>query len=476
MLSPREIARIAQAAAEGGRKDSVGASVVADTVTTPIASLTSILNSINEGTIIVPINKNSTRSFITPVVVNQPSVTTLALWHLDEGAGATAVDSSYNGNVLSLNNISWSTGNFNKCIVLNGTNAYATSSVSSEEVVRNYLYLSVWVNTTHDGTLINWDGVCRLYISSGVLYAEWTDGNTVTTLTGPAAPSGAWFLAHTQFFDGAGYIGVNDIIYSASAGFSELKPSSYTIDFGKYSTNYFDGSLEEIFIDCDVQIEDDFQERTYQPHPKTIGYWAFDENFGSFANPSGFIGDRFILENCTWGTGWLGSAIVLNGSTSYAYLDPSYAKTSAIISVELVVNFDTTGACVLLDQDSGINLSYTGSNFQAALQGVSNPTSGLGPFVPTIGEWYCINLIYDGSYKSIWINGQKVGEVAATGAFSYPVNRLFLGCDKNLSNFFGGKMDFLHISATIQRPYYRPIPQWLVGMYGFQKNSDWTIL
>jgi len=92
----------------------------------------------------------------------------LALWHMDEGSGSNAYDSSGNGYTLGLNGgYSWTSGELGSAVHFDGSSAYAVSpSVSGSgwrtNAANNQFTISMWFNTSlPDGYL------CQVANSAG---------------------------------------------------------------------------------------------------------------------------------------------------------------------------------------------------------------------------------------------------------------------------------------------------------------------
>jgi len=470
-MDSAELAQIATAALRGAGKSSTGLRVQISSATDTVEQLLEVISSLREGADIKAQFLHRTYSFELPTIAYTPTVQTIALWHCDDNDGNSAVDSSENCNTLTLNNTTWTTGKFNHGLQFNGINSYGSASLTSLEPINKYLYAAIWANPNDDGPLITWPDVLKLYIQDGILYANIKD----ESFMGPAVGS-SWQLFHVQFFDGQVLLAVDEIFTLNATTFTDLSISNYDVTIGKDDTSYYNGDIDEIWLVADVVTQEDFHLREFEAHPSTLGYWTFDANYGTTLFHGGLLSLPLTLTNCTWTTGYLGNAVIFDGTTSYASFTPMASSTNKL-SIELICKFaSVNGTQVLIDQENGINLYYNGLGFVAALNGVSNNNALIAPFIPKLDTWYDIVLTYDGSYKTIWLNGQKIGQVAAAGSANISANTVYVGCNHEHNNFFNGALDFLYVTKHLVRPYYRTINCWLIGAKGFERNADWVLL
>lgn len=416
---------------------------------------------------------NSTFSFVTPTTAFEASAPhTVGLWHCNENAGSAAADSSANGNNLALANCTWASGKFSYGLTFNGTSSVASTTLTSVEPVRKYLYFAAWIKPT-SGPLFQWEDVLEVYIDgNGNLCAQ----VEATVYTGPAVTVGSWQLAHVQFFDGTVFIGVGDTVWSFAHGDSTLTVPAWAVTFGKRDSTYYSGSMDEMRLVADVVVQEDWGIRHYHALPVSLLYCTFDVGSGTLEHHQDFIGPTVTISGPSWQTGYIGKCLRFDGNDDYCVFTPPAANTGAKYSIELVVKWNSVAACTLVDQTSGLNLAFDGTNWQAALNGVTNPSSNICAWTPTASTWYMVTLVWNGTTKALWVNGQKRGEIAATGTISVPTNDVYLGRTVAGAEYFNGDLDFCHLSRVALRPAYRPIPGFVIGRMGFTDAEDWAML
>lgn len=471
-LPPGLLNAIREAARQGGTYAATGTRVKLERGVSTSDQLMKI-----EGALEAPIGQtvgsyNGHWSFVVPTAAFQTTAQTIGLWHCNENTGTQAADSSANDNDLTLANCTWATGKFSYGLTFNGTTSVASATLSSVEPVRQFLYFAAWIKPT-SGPLFQWEDVLEVYIDgSGNLCAQ----VEATTYTGPPVTVGSWQLAHVQFYAGTVFIGVGDIIWSFTHGDDTLTVPAWAVTFGKRDSTYYSGSMDEMRLVADVIVQEDWGRREYNAHPLALLYCTFDLGSGTQEYHQDFAGPTVTIAGPSWQTGYLGKCLRFDGSDDYASFTPTAAVTGTAFSIELVLKWNTVAACTLVDQTSGINLAFDGTNWQAALQGVTNPSSNLAAWTPTAATWYTVTLVWDGTTKALWVNGQKRGEVAATGTLSIPASLIYLGRTVAGAGYLAGDLDFLHIARVALRPQKRPIPRFVIEKSGFEAHDDWVLL
>ena len=94
--------------------------------------------------------------------LGQVATNPIALWAFDEGAGATAFDSSGNNHSASIIGAAYATGWSNTCLSFNGSNSYAFSPDSSAggttlaglDIGTRDWTVAAWINTTSSGMVV----------------------------------------------------------------------------------------------------------------------------------------------------------------------------------------------------------------------------------------------------------------------------------------------------------------------------------
>lgn len=468
-LPPSLLADLARASREGRSVSGTGTHIRLERGVSTKEQLASIIGKMNGPVAMRNSAYNGHWSFVEPTTAFTSDTWTIGLWHCNENTGTEAADASDNGNDLTLANCTWGSGKFSYGLSFNGSSSVASATLTSTEPVRKFLYFAAWVNPT-SGPLFQWTDVLEVYISGGNLCAQVED----QVYTGPAIATGSWQLAHVQFYAGTVYIGVGEIVWSFTHPDDTLTIPAWTVTFGKRDSTYYSGSMDEMRLVADVRVQDDLGKRTYQPPSSSILYVAMTAGSGTTEHHQDFFGPTVSIAGPTWVTGYIGDALSFDGSDDYATFTPT-VQTVQKLTIEFVVKFDADAACTLIDQTSGLNLAYDGTSWTAALQGVTNPSTAIAAWSPTAATWYNIALVYTGSEKQLWVNGQKRGILACTGDVSVPATACYIGRTVAGADWFGGDLDFLHVCGAALKPAYRSIPRFIIGHDGFTVNEDWFL-
>ena len=128
-------------------------SVTWTSTNTTVATISSggLASGVAQGTTTIQAKSGSITGSTTLTV--SASVGLVAWWKFDDGTGTTAVDSSGNGNTLSLvNGVSWVAGKIGGAISANGTNQYATEPGINLSAT-NTVTVAFWANRTYSTTV-----------------------------------------------------------------------------------------------------------------------------------------------------------------------------------------------------------------------------------------------------------------------------------------------------------------------------------
>jgi PKD repeat protein len=236
-----------------------------------------------------------------------------AEWHLDDGNGTTAVDTSGNGNDGTLvNNPAWVKGKIGKALLFDGTNDYVHCGQGSSLKITGAITVEAWVNWTGAGNPYfvtksggpgqrsydlsgNEDGTVEFRVGGA-------DCNTMKSSGTIAIPAGEWVhLAGTYepssyvrlFVDGA-LAKENIVSIPASQGDNGL---SWYIGAREGNQGWFNGTIDKVKI----------YNRALSAEEVRAEYEAGSTNQPPVADPNGpYTGMEVV-------------PILFNGSGSYDY-------------------------------------------------------------------------------------------------------------------------------------------------------------
>ncbi len=484
MLNANVMSDMKKAIREGRARSTFGTAVSVDDVFSDPSQLQEIIDAMNRGGASpTSLAQTHTWSVVEPSAPLATMVTTIAHYALDEASGTSGADASQNGNDITVSGAAWASGKFDGCLTFDGSNDQASVTAVSAEPLRNYLYVSCWINPS---SVTGTRPICKLadrfvlYLNAGVVTCQIIDGSTTYTVaSGLTAVTGSWQFVTLQYIDGAVYLALGDLVYKetiAAVRFAEEYPAAgKALTIAYDGTNFYAGSIDELLIEANVRVMDDWPVVDDASMMNDIAFWPFAENTGTAIFSGSLLGPQMTMVGGTWTTGKTRYAVAFDGSNDYASCTPSAETfTGHKLSIEVGIKFGVDAACPILTQAGGLNIAYNGAGgITAALSGVSNPNSILGTLTVDTAVFYNLTVVYDGTMKELWINGQKYGEVAATGTAVMPAVEMFLARDG--ASYGNCTIDRVRIYRARLRPFYRAIKYFTPGINGFQSNDEWMV-
>jgi len=269
----------------------------------------------------------------------------VAYYNFEEGQGSSVNDTSGNGNNGTWNGTGshWTQGKYGKAGNFNGTDDYVQQTNNVD--VHNQITLSAWIKPRSISNLPDIVGLAgygptwgySLNIdNSGTLGLTYQDSGSTWHYTTRSSSIinnnniNQWhYVSATHdgtitnyYFDGVSVGSVSDT-YSAG-------PSNNNIKIGYVGWYHFNGSIDDVkiynYIRTAKQIISDMNANhpsVGSPIGSAVGYWKFDEGYGTTTSNSGNGGQ--VLKGTLSGTtipswtndGKFGKALVFNGTSSY---------------------------------------------------------------------------------------------------------------------------------------------------------------
>ena len=481
MLQASTMSDLARAIRESRAKSVYGAKVVPDDVFSKSAEIMDIASRAGENGEIIPIGQLHTWSIVEPEAPLPTKATNIAHFRFDETTGTNAADASRNENDLTVSGATWAAGKWGNCLSFDGTNDTATVTAVSAEPLRNYLYVSCWIKPTSvAGTrpIVKLADRFLLYLDAGQIKCTLTDGVTdYTVSSGLIAVTGSWQFVTVAYIDGQVLVGLDDLVYRGSIAlttYSEEYPAAgKVLTVGSDGSSFFAGLLDELMLDANVRVMDDWPVVNQIASFNDVILWPFVENTGTSVYSTNLLGEVLALSGATWTTGRTRYGTQFNGTSSYGECNPTAETfTGRTLSIEVGIKFPVAAACPIITQAGGLNLAIDGSgNITAALGGVTNPSSVLGTLTVDTDDWYDLVVVYDGSEKQLFVNGQKIGSVPATGTAIMPAVAMHIARDG--STYGNCVIDRIRVYRARLRPWYRNVPLFQPGIHGFTTISEW---
>lgn len=201
-----------------------------------------------------------------------------------------------------------------------------------------------------------------------------------------------------------------------------------------------------------------------------IGLWRFDEASGTSAIDNSGYGRTGSLTATTWGTGRIGGAIDLNGTTSFVSVPHDIAMSSAVFDTSSNFTLEAWAfpriwanwASIINKADSGC-WSHTTNGMWASDQGGFTCAMGIGPGTcnptgsiiminnrPDLNIWHHVVCTADGTTLRMFVNGVQIGNGVAISTLTHArggntqpitIGRRCVGCGPS----FNGLIDDVRI-------------------------------
>ncbi len=200
-----------------------------------------------------------------------------------------------------------------------------------------------------------------------------------------------------------------------------------------------------------IVLAEHFFEEVYDP--TLIAYWALDEAEGSIVYDSAGNYDGTLNGNPLWQPtgGKVDGALAFDGTDDYVSTDRILDPADGAFSVVAWVKGGASGQ-VVISQAGGGNWLLTDPQAGALMTQLkgSGRTGGtlLSQTVVTDGEWHRIGLVWDGSYRTLYVDGTEVAkDTQAQDHLESANGGLHLGAGATLdaASFFSGLIDDVRI-------------------------------
>ncbi|MFC1635808.1 LamG-like jellyroll fold domain-containing protein [Planctomycetota bacterium] len=188
--------------------------------------------------------------------------------------------------------------------------------------------------------------------------------------------------------------------------------------------------------------------------PSLMAHWSLDEAQGIIAYDSAADCDGTLMGDPVWLSdgGIVDGALQLDGIDDYVATDPVLNPADGAFSVVAWVVGGTPGQAVLSQAD-GANWLCTDSLEGCLMTGLTD--SGRSPVGPMLSQanitdnnWHRISLVWDGSYRHLYVDGIEVAKDAEPlSALEDASGGTYFGAGSTLApgTFFSGSIDDIRI-------------------------------
>ena len=188
-----------------------------------------------------------------------------------------------------------------------------------------------------------------------------------------------------------------------------------------------------------------------------IAHWPFDETEGMYAADSVGENNAILMGGATWQTsgGQINGALLLDGIDGCAIASPELNPADGSFSIFAWVKGDVPGQVFVSQQATANWLAVdVEGNLMTELESSDQLAEPLlSEELIADGQWHRIGLIWDGSTRTLCVDGFKVAEDTQPGLESSE-NSIYIGVGKDYSTgtFFSGLIDDVRIYNRAVKP------------------------
>jgi hypothetical protein len=192
--------------------------------------------------------------------------------------------------------------------------------------------------------------------------------------------------------------------------------------------------------------------------PTLVAHWALDETEGDIAQDS--AGDNFgyVFGGPVWQPtgGQVNGALQLDGIDDVVIAGPTLNPANGPFSVLAWIKGGAEGQAVI-SASGGVNWLSTAPLDGFLMTELTQSGRGSAPLLSettiTDGQWHRIGFVWDGSYRTLYVDGVAVAQDTQDGIRS-PSNGLYIGTGKAMApgTYFSGMIDDVRIYNRAVRP------------------------
>jgi N-acetylneuraminic acid mutarotase len=192
--------------------------------------------------------------------------------------------------------------------------------------------------------------------------------------------------------------------------------------------------------------------------PTLIAHWTLDEAEGDIAYDSAGINDALMIGNPVWlpEGGKVGGALALDGIDDCAFGQCCLNPAAGVFSVFAWVQGGVPGQ-VVISQITGANWLGLDPSWGCLMTNLGYSGRGGSPLqseiLVTDGIWHRVGFVWDGLYRTLYIDDILVSEDTQKGLGS-SIGGLNIGCGSNsaVGTFWSGLIDDVRIYNRIVSP------------------------
>ncbi|MHC4581294.1 MAG: LamG-like jellyroll fold domain-containing protein [Planctomycetota bacterium] len=195
-------------------------------------------------------------------------------------------------------------------------------------------------------------------------------------------------------------------------------------------------------------------------YPGAVAYWKLDETEGDIAYDSAAVNDAVVFGGAVWqpASGAVDGALEFDGSDDYVSAPYVLNPTDGPFSVFAWTKGGAPGQ-VVISQTEGVDwlsVDSVGGNLMTELRYIGGRVVQpllLSQTVIADGEWHRIGFVWDGVYRTLYVDDTLVAEDSQPG-LADSLGGLNIGCGSDLAagTFWSGLIDDVRIYNRAIRP------------------------
>ncbi len=206
---------------------------------------------------------------------------------------------------------------------------------------------------------------------------------------------------------------------------------------------------EELYVYKDLYRDVKIGEEAKAEDMFTLGLFQFDDQNETVAFDSSYWENDLAISGAEKGSGRFSGGLVLDGLNDYAWCehDSTLAPEETITISAWILPTSITGTRTIVIKENSYYLEFTSGNLQGGIY-----IDSTEKYVSTtVSEdiWHYVELVYDGTYLTLYVDGLKEHQISASGDIDNVATNLNIGGSSQ--GYFEGTLDEIMIS-NIPRP------------------------
>jgi hypothetical protein len=191
--------------------------------------------------------------------------------------------------------------------------------------------------------------------------------------------------------------------------------------------------------------------------PRLVAYWNLDETEGDIAYDNAADCDGTLIGDPVWqpDAGMVAGALQFDGIDDHIITDYVLDPAEGPFSIFAWIKGGAPGQVIISQQNiANWLIADTEGNLMTELKCTGRSAGALfSETIITDGQWYRIGLVWDGSHRTLYVDGLVVAEDTQHGLEDSQMG-LYIGTSKNLEagTFFSGLIDDVRIYNRVISP------------------------